>query len=220
VFLAIPRRPHCCTAIALRRSGAPKLHGVFLAGQLPCVARGSRAAFGRQMAMASAPRYFIGAAVKMPRHVSGWRVAAILFAVSGPLSAAPEECLSFRANAEVASCANRYAPNSTSPRPRSEPASTPRQASQGGRNPDLRTVPVVPKSAKTVVSPEPESPTLATIQDERKQTIVASAVGGSLLVLVGYMIWRAGSAGKLSCRWCGAPIARNAKTCKFCLRHA
>ena len=67
------------------------------------------------------------------RHASGWILAAVLCLPFGVLSAEPEECLALSANSEVASCADRYAPGSTSPRTRSEPAAAqPRVGKAGG----------------------------------------------------------------------------------------
>ena len=156
------------------------------------------------------------------RHVTGWILASVLLVTSGTLYATPEDCLALRANADVASCANRYAAGGAVPQSSPEPTSTRPSARQVRivENPNLKTVPVVPVVASRVAAPRPEpaAETFAAGRAVLDNPIVAGAVGSGALILLVLAIWRARSPLSKTCRWCGVKLSRNARSCRRCLR--
>lgn len=165
--------------------------------------------------------------VAMTRRCFGWVLSATLSLGSGSLSAAPEECLGYPDNPRVAACANHqygYGPSAAGPRPRSTPGTaTPATAQpanrpvQAGKDSELRTV-VVNRGPKPPPPPEPEPPTFAVDRTMLTNTVVAGAVGGSLLILVALGAWRWGSMLKKACPYCGTKMSRSATSCRRCFR--
>ena len=147
-------------------------------------------------------------------------LAATLFGAAASLwAAAPADCLSYPDNPRIAACANQYGPAAGGYRPRSTPA--PAQAVTHsvavGKDSELRTV-AVNRGPKPSPAPEPEPPRFAVDREVLTNTVIAGAVGGSLLVLVALGFWRWGSTLTKACPYCGAKMSRSAHACRRCFR--
>lgn len=148
-------------------------------------------------------------------------LSAVISLASAGLLAAPGECLKYPDNPSVAACANQYGygPSAAGPRPHS----TPGQAQPAGRavvvgkDAELRTV-AVDRGPKPAPAPAPEAPTFTVDRTMLTNTIVAGAVGGSLLILVALGAWRWGSTLKKACPYCGSRVSRSATSCRRCFR--
>ena len=154
------------------------------------------------------------------RHCLGWVLAATLsLPLGGLLAATPEECLTYPDNPRVAACANQFGPGSPGPRSRAAPTQAlPRTRSVSvGPDTELRTVAVVP-GGKARPAPEPEPQHFAVDRAALTNTIIAGAIGGSLLVLVALGFWRWGSTLTKACPYCGAKMSRSAHACRRCFR--
>ena len=148
-------------------------------------------------------------------------VASAVTLASGTVVAAPQDCLSYGDNPRVAACANQYGygPSAAGPRPRSTPATAQptNRPVPAGKDSELRTV-VVNRGPKPAPPPEPEPPTFAVDRTMLTNTVVAGAIGGSLLVLVAFGAWRWGSTLKKACPYCGTKMSRSATSCRRCFR--
>jgi hypothetical protein len=157
----------------------------------------------------------------MTRRCFGWVLSATLSLGSGSLSAAPAECLGYRDNPRVAACANQYGygPSAAGPRPRSTPgtAQPTNQPVPAAKDSELRTV-AVNRGPKPPPPPEPEPQTFAVDRTMLTNTVVAGAVGGSLLILVALGAWRFGSMLKKACPYCSTKMSRSATSCRRCFR--
>jgi hypothetical protein len=157
----------------------------------------------------------------MTRRCFGWVLSATLPLVSGSLLAAPDECLGYPDNPRVAACANHYGygPSAAGPRPRSTPgtAQPTNRSVPAGKDSELRTV-VVNRGPKPAPPPEPEPPTFAVDRTMLTNTVVAGAIGGSLLILVALVAWRWGSMLKKACPYCSTKMSRSATSCRRCFR--
>jgi hypothetical protein len=153
------------------------------------------------------------------RYLLVWPLAATLSLASGSLFAGPEECLTRGGNVEVAACANQYGPGTPSSRPRSAPVKeVPRALPVPTRaEPELQTV-AVSRGGKAPPTLEPEGPKFAVDRGILNDTVIAGAVGGTLLVLVAVALWRWGSTLKRACPWCASKISRSARSCPRCFR--
>ena len=81
----------------------------------------------------------------------------------------------------------------------------------------MRTV-AVNRGPKPAPAPAPEAPTFTVDRTMLTNTIVAGAVGGSLLILVALGAWRWGSTLKKACPYCGSRVSRSATSCRRCFR--
>jgi len=137
------------------------------------------------------------------------------------LAAAPADCLTYPDNPRVAACANQFGSVSPGQRPRSNPApALPQPQAKSvpaGMNTELRAVAVNP-GGKPRPAPEPEPQTFAVDRTALTDTIVAGAIGGSLLVLVALGFWRWRSSLSKACPYCGSKMARTAHACRRCFR--
>jgi hypothetical protein len=134
-------------------------------------------------------------------------------------AAAPADCLTYRNNPQVAACANQYGPSGGGYRPKSTPTPTPAVALSVavGKDSELRTV-AVNRGPKPPPAPEPESPTFVVDRAALTNTVIAGAVGGSLLVLVALGFWRWGSTLTKACPYCSSKMRRSARSCRSCFR--
>ena len=142
---------------------------------------------------------------------------------SGSLLAGPEDCLTFRDNPHVAACANQYGPGSSTSRSRPAPSPVASQARavQTAADSDLRTVAVI-RGGKppTPIPEEPPRQTFAVDRTALTDTVIAGAVGGSLLVLVALGVWRWSRKLTKSCPYCGSKMSLSARSCRRCFRAA
>jgi hypothetical protein len=156
----------------------------------------------------------------MTRRCFRWALAATLSLVSGSLLAAPNECLSYPDNPRVAACANQYGygPSAAGLRPRSTPSAQPAaRPVLAGNDSELRTV-SVDRGPKPAPPPEPEPVTIAVDRTMLTNTVVASAIGGALLIVVAFGAWRWRSTLTKACPYCSARISRSATSCRRCFR--
>jgi hypothetical protein len=147
-------------------------------------------------------------------------LSATLVLASGSLwAAAPADCLTYRNNPQVAACANQYGPSGGGYRPKSMPTPTPPAALSValGKDSELRTV-AVNRGPKPPPAPEPESATFAVDRAALTNTVIAGAIGGSVLVLVALGFWRWGSKLTKACPYCSSKMGRSARSCRFCFR--
>ncbi|MEO8676895.1 MAG: hypothetical protein ABI569_15075 [Casimicrobiaceae bacterium] len=154
------------------------------------------------------------------RRCAGWMLTATLsLPFGGLLAVTPEECLTYPDNPRIAACANRFGPGSTAPQPRTAPAQAlPRTRSVPvALDTELRTVAVIP-GGKSRPAPEPEPQRFAVDRAALTNTIIAGAIGGSLLVLVALGFWRWGSTLTKACPYCGTKMSRSAHACRRCFR--
>jgi hypothetical protein len=160
-----------------------------------------------------------GATVMTSRLSLGWTLVALLSLAPGRLIAGPEECLSRQSNAEVAACANQFGPNSSSTRARSGKPSDPSgsRSVQASVAVEPRAV-LVARGGKPAPAPEPQGPKFDVDREVLTNTIIAGTVGGTLLVLAAFGIWRWRSTLKRSCPWCAARISRTVRSCPRCFR--
>ena len=150
----------------------------------------------------------------------GLALAVALSLPSGSVPAAPDECLRYSDNPAVAACANQYGPGSPGPRTRTTSVAAPSTRSVPVRpDSDLRAVAVTP-GGKPPPAPEPEAISFPIDREALTGTIVAGAVGGSLLILVALGAWRWSLTLTKSCAFCGAKLGRSARTCRRCFRAA
>jgi hypothetical protein len=104
---------------------------------------------------------------------------------SGSLwAAAAGDCLTYPDNPRVAACANQYGPSGGGYRPKSTPTATPPATLSVavGKDSELRTV-AVNRGPKPPPAPEPESPTFAVDRAALTNTVIAGAVGGSVVLV-------------------------------------
>ena len=153
----------------------------------------------------------------------GWVLTATLSLPFGSLSATPQDCLAYKDNPHVAACANQYGygPSAAGLRPRSAdaPARPRAQPIQTTSDSELRTVAVV-RGGKPPPAPEPEGPTFAVDRTVLTNTVVAGAVGASLLVLVAMGVWRWSLTLTKKCPYCDSKMSRSAHSCRRCFRAA
>ncbi len=147
-------------------------------------------------------------------------LSAALFVASGSLwAAAPADCLTYPDNPRIAACANQYGPSGGGYRPKSTPApavAAPK-SEPVGKDSELQTV-AVNRGPKPPPAPEPEAPVFAVDRAALTNTVIAGAIGGSLLVLVALGFWRWGSTLTKACPYCGVKVSRSAHSCRSCFR--
>jgi len=149
-----------------------------------------------------------------------WVLSALISLAPASLLAAPAECLKYPDNPSVAACANQYGygPSAAGLRAHSTSAQAqPAGRAVVGKDAELRTV-AVNRGPKPVPAPEPQAPTFTVDRTMLTNTIVAGAVGGSLLILVALGAWRWGSTLKKACPYCGSRVSRSATSCRRCFR--
>jgi hypothetical protein len=155
---------------------------------------------------------------------SGWKFLAIALALgSGGAVAAPNDCLAYRDNPQVAACANQYEHGAGSRLRGTHVASNVPTRSADVRviaDPELKSVPVViaKKAAATEAAPVPETPMFSVDRQVLTNTVVIGAVAGSLLIIVALGAWRFGSSLLRDCPWCSSRISKSAQTCPRCFR--
>jgi len=138
----------------------------------------------------------------------------------GAVMAVPQDCLGLRANADVASCANRYAPGTPAARagPVHDASSATALPVRGNDYGELITVPVVPARAPAPPA-APEHHESYAVDRSDMVNIVAAGVGGTMvLVLAGLAVWRLSAANSRACPHCESKIARSAHSCRHCFR--
>lgn len=150
-------------------------------------------------------------------------LTATLFLASGGLWAvAPGDCLTYPDNPRVASCANQYGPSGGGYRPRITPAPAPTQPTTDsvamGNDSELRTVAVNRAPKPAAPAAQPEGPMFAVDRAVLTNTVIAGAVGGSLLVLVALGFWRWGLTLTKACPYCSSKMSRTAQSCRSCFR--
>jgi hypothetical protein len=151
-------------------------------------------------------------------HNLGLALAAAFALPWGNAFAAPDECLRYPDNPTVAACASQYGPGSPGPRARGSAAAQPGNRSVPVKlGSELRTVAVVP-GGPPPPAPEPPPPTIAVDHEALIYTIVAGAVGASLLILAAFGAWKWSATLTKPCPYCGARLSRSAHACRSCFR--
>jgi hypothetical protein len=156
------------------------------------------------------------------RRLLGWMLALATCAPIGGAIAGPEECLSLRANAAVATCANRFGPATGS-----NPASASHMSQQiafrqagGDEQAQLRSVPVfqarTPEPLESVR--EPERPRYEIDRSWLTTTVIGGVIGGCALVMFGIGVWRWRISLTKACPYCSTRLSLDAKACRGCFR--
>ncbi len=154
------------------------------------------------------------------RLLLGWVGALWIAFPVATVTAVPQDCLALRANADVASCANRYAPGTPAAHARAvhDASAATALPVRGNDYAELIAVPVVPARAPAP-PPAPERHESYSVDRTDLVNIVAAGVGGTLvLVLAGLGVWRLAAANSKACPHCGSKISRGAHSCRHCFR--
>ena len=154
------------------------------------------------------------------RRLLGWMLALATCAPIDGVIAGPEECLSLRANAAVATCANRYGAGTAS--------ATPLQMSQqvalsqmGVDEPvQLRSVPVfkAKPSEPLETMREPDRSRYEVDRSWLTTTVIAGVIGGCALVMFGIGVWRWRMSLSKACPYCSTRLSLDATACRGCFR--
>ena len=163
--------------------------------------------------------------------VSGFGLFAVALALGpGRAVAAPDECLAYRDNPQVAACANHYGRGSPSPArglniaTTASLSSSPAGSTSAGvrviADPELKSVPVVvaKKASATPPAPVPDTPMFTVDRQVLTNTVVIGAAAASVLIIIALGAWRFGASLLKNCPWCSSRISKSAHTCPRCFR--
>ena len=155
----------------------------------------------------------------MKRHRSSrWLMACSVAACASVASAGPEECLTLRDNAAVATCANKYAPgtfpiDASSSRNKGRIEHRPILAAERWLLFPIPSATAQPGTRARVI-PEVAG------EEDRSELIRRSEIGAAGLAAMGLLfgLWRWRAASVRRCSFCGTRAVAGSSVCKRCFR--
>ncbi len=151
-------------------------------------------------------------------HSSRWVLALTVAACANVAGAGPEECLTLRDNAAVASCANKFGPGTLPivaplPRPRDKAEHQPTAAEER-----WLLFPVPTRTSQQVVRVS----TVPAVEDrvDRSELISRSEMGAAGLAAIGLVfgLWKWRTPAGRRCSFCDTRAVAGSSVCKRCFR--